>query len=264
MRPPPRLSRPIEREAQVHQIWINGVYQPHLQEAASIPSDGCYETLRTHGNQICELQTHLERLAQSAFVLQIPLPSIPQIASELQTAAEENVVLRIILYADGTRVMHRRPVRPEKWEKPVTLVSWTDPEDGPPGLAKHGQRARWEEARNAARVDEILRLDRQGMILEAGASNVLAVVKGVLRTPPLDGRILPGVTRGQILSLARRRGIPISEAPIPAQIRWDELGLCSTLKGIAAVSFLDQEPQPGLGPILTTLQQDLSKQLGHQ
>ena len=248
----------------MHQIWINGVYQPERQEAATIPSDGCYETLRTHSGEICALQSHLERLAQSAFVLKIPLPSIPQIAAELEAAAEENVVLRIILYSDGTRVMHRRPVVPEKWKKPVTLVSWVDPEDGPPGLAKHGQRSRWEEARQAARVDEILRLDRQGMILEAGASNVLAVVKGVLRTPPLDGRILPGVTRNQVLSLARQRGFPISEAPLPAQIRWDEFGLCSTLKGIAAVSFLDQEPQPGLGPILTTLQQDLSEQLGHQ
>ena len=97
------------------------------------------------------------------------------------------------------------------------------------------------------------------MVLEAGASNIFAVTKGVLRTPPLDGRILPGITRGQVLVLARERGIPTSEEPLPADSPWQELGLSSSLKGLAPVASLDGKPQPGLGPILSLLQRALDE-----
>jgi branched-subunit amino acid aminotransferase/4-amino-4-deoxychorismate lyase len=245
----------------VHKIWRNSVFQPGEDSPALIPADAVYETLRTHGDEICELAAHLARLENSATALGVPLPSLEKIATELRGAAGPNVVLRIILHSDGTRVMHRRPVHPPKWGRAIDLVTWVDPGDGPPGFAKHGRRQRWEAARAAAGVDEILRVDPQGLVLEAGGSNVFAVVDGVLRTPPLDGRILPGITRGQVLDLARQRDIPTSEAPLPTDSPWEELGLSSSLKGIAPVARIDGIPQPGLGPVLSGLQLALNATL---
>jgi branched-chain amino acid aminotransferase len=53
-----------------------------------------------------------------------------------------------------------------------------------------------------------------GHIDEMGGMNVLFVQKGRLRTPPLTGTILPGVTRDSLLTIAKDLGIPTSEEPI--------------------------------------------------
>lgn len=49
---------------------------------------------------------------------------------------------------------------------------------------------------------------------EAGAMNIFAVIGGVLVTPPLEGSILPGVTRDSILVLALDFGIRAAERRI--------------------------------------------------
>ena len=219
-----------------------------------VPIDCVYETLRTHGDEICELHGHLDRLARSAEALGIPLPPRETLSQALRAAAGPNRVLRLMLHPSGHHSLLTYAVNPAKWGRAVSLVTWVDPGDGPPGFAKHGQRQRWEAARAAAGVDEILRVDPDGWVLEAGASNVFAVVEGILRTPPLDGRILPGITRAQILQLAANRGIPVSEAPLHRDLPWAELGLSSSLKGIAPVSTVDGILQPGLGPVLRDLQ----------
>ncbi|HWP40356.1 MAG TPA: aminotransferase class IV, partial [Tepidisphaeraceae bacterium] len=68
-------------------------------------------------------------------------------------------------------------------------------------------------ARNAAAdagADEAVFVD-QGIVLEGSSSNVYAVINGALVTHPLDGRILPGVTRQLVLCCAQDLGIPVQE-----------------------------------------------------
>jgi branched-subunit amino acid aminotransferase/4-amino-4-deoxychorismate lyase len=48
-------------------------------------------------------------------------------------------------------------------------------------------------------------------VLEASRSNVFAVVGGALVTPPLNGRVLPGVARARVIELARAAGISVAE-----------------------------------------------------
>jgi para-aminobenzoate synthetase / 4-amino-4-deoxychorismate lyase len=56
--------------------------------------------------------------------------------------------------------------------------------------------------------------DADGTVLETDRANVFAVIGGVLRTPPADGRILPGVTRAAVLRLAAADGIGVEAAPL--------------------------------------------------
>ena len=88
----------------------------------------------------------------------------------------------------------------------------------PGGLGRH----KWKDRRLLAALaapeqgpdQQLLLVDANGEALETDRGNVFAVTAGVLRTPPLDGRQLPGVTRAAVLRAAVAAGIPVKEAPL--------------------------------------------------
>jgi D-alanine transaminase len=55
---------------------------------------------------------------------------------------------------------------------------------------------------------------RNGLITEGSHSNIFFVIDGTLFTYPESGYILSGVTRKNILRIARQAGIPVKEEPI--------------------------------------------------
>ena len=64
--------------------------------------------------------------------------------------------------------------------------------------------------------DQVVFLDaaERRWIEELGGMNIFFVFDdGVLRTPPLTGTILPGITRDSILTLARAEGLRVEEEP---------------------------------------------------
>lgn len=52
-------------------------------------------------------------------------------------------------------------------------------------------------------------------IEEVGTMNIVASIGGKLVTPPLEGTILPGVTRDSVLALARGWGLEVQERRLP-------------------------------------------------
>ncbi|MCC5916661.1 MAG: branched-chain amino acid aminotransferase [Cryomorphaceae bacterium] len=52
------------------------------------------------------------------------------------------------------------------------------------------------------------------LIEESGTMNIAFMIDGVLRTPPLSERILAGITRDSVLTIARDWGIEVQEAPV--------------------------------------------------
>lgn len=75
---------------------------------------------------------------------------------------------------------------------------------------------------------------------ETTGANVFCRLRdGTLVTPPLDGTILPGVTRDTAIRLARADGVTVEERPLPlATIERDgvEVFLTGTGTGIRSVS----------------------------
>ncbi len=49
---------------------------------------------------------------------------------------------------------------------------------------------------------------------EVGAMNIMFMIDGKLVTPPLDGTILPGITRDSVLKIAKSKGIEVVERQI--------------------------------------------------
>ncbi len=99
-----------------------------------------------------------------------------------------------------------------------------------------------------AGVDEVLFLGDDGSIREGGNTNFFARRGDRLETHPLDGSVLPGVTRKLVLELARAMagelGITVAErAPNPsARAEWSEAFLTGTLTGLQPVVELDRQP----------------------
>jgi branched-chain amino acid aminotransferase len=81
--------------------------------------------------------------------------------------------------------------------------------------------------------DQVLWTDaaEHSEIEEAGTMNVFVRIGDTVITPPLDGTILPGMTRQSALQLLRDWGIPVEERPITvAELR--AAGAAGTLKEV--------------------------------
>ncbi len=67
--------------------------------------------------------------------------------------------------------------------------------------------------------DQVLWLDaqRHADLEEVGTMNIMVVIGDEIVTPPLDGSLLPGVTRDSVLTLLREWGLRVSERTLPLQ-----------------------------------------------
>jgi para-aminobenzoate synthetase / 4-amino-4-deoxychorismate lyase len=175
---------------------------------------GVFETLLILDGRPIDLDRHLDRLRSSARVLyDTPLPR--HLGQELADAAQghEHARMRVNLRPEsqGVRADVEVAAPPERrgqtMLRPVTL---------PGGLGCHKWIDRGLLAALAAGIEaEPLLCDLDGLVLEAARANVFVVEDGArVVTPPLDGRILPGVTRARVLELARELGLEVAIEPV--------------------------------------------------
>jgi para-aminobenzoate synthetase/4-amino-4-deoxychorismate lyase len=96
-------------------------------------------------------------------------------------------------------------------------------------------------------------------VLEAAWANVFAVRNGAVFTPPLDGRILPGVTRATTIELARGRGIEVFERTLPVEELQlaDEIFLTNSIRGVEVVGSVERIALEVPGPVTDDLRGDL-------
>jgi D-alanine transaminase len=86
-------------------------------------------------------------------------------------------------------------------------------------------------------------LVKDGYVTEGAASNIFAVIDGILITPPKGHEILPGITRDVILDIAKKNNIPYSEdiISLDALKTASEIWLTSSTREIIPVVQLDTE-----------------------
>lgn len=125
------------------------------------------------------------------------------------------------------------------------------------GLGEHkwADRAVLERAEAMGPRDSVpLLVSEDGDVLEASRGNIFAVREGRLLTPPLDGRILPGVARARVIEIAAELGIEVDEEPIRlTEMRdFEEVFLTGSVRGVEPARALDGEDLP-TGDRVTTL-----------
>ena len=110
--------------------------------------------------------------------------------------------------------------------------------------------------------EQLLIQDAGGEVLETDRASIFAVVNGGLRTPPADGRILPGVTRAAVLKAARLNGIEVTTGAITrAQLAGaSEVFVTNALRGVMPVQAIGDTPVAGApGPVARLLAAALAR-----
>jgi len=89
---------------------------------------------------------------------------------------------------------------------------------------------------------EGIALDPSGLVSEGSGQNIFAIRDGVIRTPPVSGSVLPGITRDVIITLARDLGFPVHEQPVPREMLYvaDELFFTGTAAEISPIRSVDK------------------------
>ena len=101
-------------------------------------------------------------------------------------------------------------------------------------------------------------------VLEVAWANVFAVRQGALFTPPLDERILPGVTRATMIELAIAREIEVIEdvLSLEALSRADEVFLTNSIRGVESVDSVAGVPLAAESPVTQLLGDALAREWG--
>lgn len=91
--------------------------------------------------------------------------------------------------------------------------------------------------------DEALMLDMHGHVAEAPGANFFLEKNGVLHTP-LQGHILPGITRQTVINICKELDIPVQERNIkPEELQdADSAFLCGTAAEVIGIESVDAKP----------------------
>jgi para-aminobenzoate synthetase / 4-amino-4-deoxychorismate lyase len=214
------------------------------------PERGVFETLLVVDGRPVELDAHLARLAGSLEALfGSALPKGAHRVALEGAGGLERGRLRLVaapgegdidlsLSAEDLDPALAFPAR----EGSVKLRSLTV--EGGFGAHKWVDRGLLERAEAALPAAAApLLLDTDGSVLETSRANVFAVRDGALLTPPLDGRIVPGVTRARVLDLARAAGRETREERLTVAdlLAADEVFLTNSIRGVEPVHSLDRD-----------------------
>ncbi|KAJ9525192.1 hypothetical protein QJQ45_020710, partial [Haematococcus lacustris] len=80
---------------------------------------------------------------------------------------------------------------------------------------------------------------------EVSSCNIFCVKGNTIKTPPLQGTILPGVTRRSILELAAHRGYQVEEVPVSVHEAMEADELFTTGTAVGRRREFTQQGQPG-------------------
>lgn len=240
--------------------------------------DGVYEATMVSNHKIFALDDHLNRLFNSARLIDIQIPYTKEEMAELL----KELVLKIdspdqMLYWQITRGTAPRnhiypkgdvkanvwvTIRPQKLKDLSKKLKLADTEDTrflhcnikTLNLLVNCMAAQKAEE---AGCDECV-FHRGNVVTECAHSNISIIKDGVLKTHPTDNYILPGITRKHIIQICNEHGIPVDETAFTMEeLKWaDEVLVSSATKLCMSAGTLNGEPIGGKAPELVKLIQD--------
>ncbi|MBC7953251.1 MAG: aminotransferase class IV [Rhodospirillaceae bacterium] len=220
--------------------YWNGQFVPKEAIAVSpddrgfLFADGLYEVVRAYEGRFFRMAEHLTRLTDGASAIRLDRTDFAELEAVGERLLNENGLESgdATFYIQVTRGVAARTHAFPPAGTPPTVFATVKRFTPTPSKQDHGVKAitlpdeRWlhcsikttaltwnvlsnQRAKEAGAEEAVF--FRNGHLTEGTHTNVMAVVDGVLVTPPLNNLILPGVTRKAVLELAAADGIDFAE-----------------------------------------------------
>ncbi|MHA6512573.1 aminotransferase class IV [Tessaracoccus sp. Z1128] len=248
-----------------------------------VRGDGVFDALLASFGRAHQLDEHLDRLAASARLLDLPAPdeagyrrAVAAILAAWDWAAEPEAVLRVIQTRgpegldepngwvmaapldDATKRERIHGVRVLLLDRgfegaDIAPMPWLLPGAKSLSYGVNMAAKRYAKAKGA---DDVIFITPSGALLEGPTSSVVLDIDGVLVTPPLHG-ILRSITIAELLDKAPDAGLDVE---VETLTRYDlercrGAWLLSSGRIVASITHVDGVPMPTstLGPALVDL-----------
>jgi branched-subunit amino acid aminotransferase/4-amino-4-deoxychorismate lyase len=237
---------------------------------------GVYETVRVSQGKPRFLEAHCQRLMGSAEIIGLEHTFSPEFVAKsaqnliiknevencnikillLGGSAPEKASLHMLclnprypdrkLYKQGAHTITKELERPFPHAKTLNML---------PSYLAH------REAKVAGAYEALL-VDRHGCITEGTSTNVFALKARTIFSPP-EADILLGVTRDNVLKVAKQNGFTIEEKELKLTdvAHYDNLFLTSTSAKIMPVRSVDKHIWKELSPALKELMQQFDNSI---
>jgi len=245
-------------------VLLNGKFVDEKEAKVSVLDngflygDGVYETLRTYGGKIWQVEEHLRRLRSSAAMLDIAVPwKNSRLVAWLERLCQMNGFKESRIRITVTRGVNGMVFKGSK--RPTILIQVNKLEEVSE-FARKGVKVvtvKWQRllpeaktisllpmilakrATYSAKAYEALFLDRKGHVLEGAVTNVFMVKNGDVATPSQN--VLPGTTAKALEAVLKRAGIRMVKRRIKlSEFRQaDEIFLTNAPRGIIPVVNVD-------------------------
>lgn len=257
-------------------IWFNRKLvrwqeaKVHVLSHALHYGSGVFEGIRVYktekGSAIFRLKEHIRRLFDSALCLYM---EVPYSEEEIINAVKETVkanklgegyIRPIIFYGYG-----KMGLNPEGAKIDTAIAVWPWPAyigESAKVMTSSFIRIHPKSLKADKKVcghyinsilasleakekgyDEALLLDYNGNVAEGPGENIFVVKDKKIKTPPLKGQILPGITRDSIIEIARDLGYNVKEKDIKLEKlkEADELFFTGTAAEVTSIVLLDEK-----------------------
>ena len=221
--------------------YVNGRFCPLAEAVVSVEdrgyqfADGVYEVVGTYGGRPYALEPHLARLQGNLAALHLSLDIHEYgLKAKLMEGIERSGFGETLIYIQVTRgVAPRQHEFPAVPVAPTVVMTFKELRRLPRDLYDRGveiistEDLRWKhcdiksiallpnilakQAASQAGAFEALLVDAEDRVTEGASTSAFRVKAGRLCTAPIGPHILPSITRGILLDLARQLGIPIAE-----------------------------------------------------
>ncbi|MFM1874149.1 MAG: putative branched-chain-amino-acid aminotransferase [Planctomycetota bacterium] len=198
-------------------------------------------------------ERHLGRLVGTAARLGLPFDPTPELLGAavdlLLRNGHGDDVLRLALVPAAERVhvvLESRARGPAGAVLLVPTVVVRRPDD-PPGDCKAAPRRFYDLVRQQAQdaqADDGIVVGLDGAVLETSVANLWLRIDGEWVTPPLDGRVLPGIARAVLLERAHAVGLRVAERAchLGDLHRADALAVSNAVHGPRPAHLCGSEP----------------------
>lgn len=261
-------------------VYLNGDFIPAEQAKISpmdrgfLFGDGIYEVIPSYNGRCVGFTPHIERMQNGLGLLSIDakltIKDWQQITTKLiaDNRAELGDNLGVYLHVSRGTDTKRGHAFPTNVTPTVFGFAFAIPPEPIADKAKAtsyhvvtGQDLRWQRCNIKSTsllgnvlhyqqgadqgAQEILLFDQQDNLTEGASVNVFIIKDGVIATPPLSNKLLPGITRQILLAiLAKHTDIEVQQREISQAevLAADEIWLTSSSKEVAPVLTVNNQP----------------------